>query len=100
MAEDFEVAPAAEVIVKHRSFKNRTHLLQGLLPVVDNIKAADMNLSPGRPDLAEHHSDGGAFSRAVMAEQAEDFAGGHAQAEVLDGLAFLEEFRDVFELDH
>src|SRR5260221_1514530 len=100
MAENLQVTPAAQVIVEHWCLKNRAHLLQSLLPIVGNIETTDTDLSVTGPDLTQHHSDGSAFSRSVMTKQAEDLTRGHAQAEVLDRLAFPEELRDVFELNH
>jgi hypothetical protein len=42
------------------------------------------NVPAGRPDLAQHHPDGGAFARAIVPEQAVDFPGRHFQAQIIN----------------
>src|SRR5207249_8190497 len=98
--EDFEIAPAAQVIVKGRAFKNGADLLQRAAAVRCYVVAADDNLAAREPNLAEHHADGGAFARAVMAEQAVDFARRDLQRQVVHGEALGETFLDVGEVDH
>lgn len=100
MGEDFQVPPAGQVIVKNRCFEDRADVAQGLLAVARDVRAADADLAAGGPDLAEHHADGGALARAVVAEEAEDFALGNGEIKALDGLAFAEGFAEVAELNH
>jgi len=100
VAEDFEVPPAAEVIVEHRRFEDRADFLESALAIVGDIESANADFAFGGPDLAEHHADGGAFAGAVMTEEAEDFTLRHGEGEVADGGAVAEVFGDVVKIDH
>src|ERR1043166_10428 len=84
MTQDLQVPPTAQVIVKDRRLENRAHLLQGRLPPAGHVVPAHANLAARGPDLAEHHPDGRALARAVVAEQAEDFSRRHAQIQLAD----------------
>src|SRR5215469_1789977 len=73
MAQDFEIPPTAEVIVKDRSLENGADLLQSALTAGCDIEAAHKDLAVGGPDLSEHHADGRTLAGAVVSQQTEDF---------------------------
>src|SRR5207245_2195379 len=100
VTKNFEVPPAAQVIVKHGRLEDCAYLVQRPLTLVRHIEPAYAHFASAGPHLPEHHPDGGAFSRAVMAEQAEDFASRHRHRQITDGLALAEHFGDVLELNH
>jgi hypothetical protein len=68
--------------------------------VARHVVPADLHLTASRPDLAQHHADGRALARAVVAEQPEDFPARHAQGQVVHGKPLAEHFFDVGKLNH
>src|SRR4051812_5654162 len=100
MAEYLQVPPAAEVIVKNRRLENRADFLQRVLAVLRDIEPAHSDFSLARPNLSQHHADGGAFARAIVAQQPEDFASGHSHGEITDRLALAEKLGNISEFDH
>src|SRR5712671_6227471 len=75
MAENLQIPPTAQVIVKYRRLEYRADFLQRALAIIRHIEPANAHLSFGRPDLPKHHANGRAFAGAVMAEQPNNFAG-------------------------
>ena len=65
-----------------------------------DVVAADSHLPARRPDLAEHHADGGALARAVVAQQAVDFAGRHLEGQVVHRQLLAELLAEMLELNH
>ena len=100
VAEDLQILPAAEVVVKNRRLENRADSVQRLRAVTCDVVAADTQLAGGGPDLAEHHADGGALAGAVVAEEAEDLPAGHGEIELAHGPALAELLADASQLNH
>ena len=73
---------------------------QRMLALRGDIKSADADFAVRRPDLADHNADGGAFARAVVAEQPEDFAALYFEVEVVNRMLRAEFFLDVAKRDH
>jgi hypothetical protein len=63
-----------------------------VLTLHGDIKSADADVAASRPNLPEHHADGGAFARAVVAEQAEDFTVLHFEVKLVNREARAEIF--------
>src|SRR5207253_8418810 len=55
----------------------------GRLEVAADVVTADGDAARGRTDEADQHPDGGRFSGAVRAEEAEDFAGAELERDVV-----------------
>src|ERR1044071_4277155 len=72
MAENFEIPPAAEIIIKNGALENGADAVQGMAAIGGDVETTDPDGSFRWPDLAEHHADGGAFSGAIVAEQAKN----------------------------
>src|SRR5438552_16085879 len=100
VTEDFQIAPAAEIIVKDRRFKNRADLEQRVLALPRHVVPANKHLSVRWPDLAQHHADGRALAGAVMTEQAEDFAMRNVQIQIVHRDALAESFMNSAEPNH
>ena len=83
--QDFQVVPAAEVIIKRRGFEDRTHLAQRFGAVLLDRNPIDQHLSRARRHHAENDSEGRAFARAVVAEQTVNLAFGHLEGNALLG---------------
>src|SRR5262245_5603409 len=99
-AQNFQISPTAEVIIERWRLKNGTDLSQGTLSLGGDIKTADLDLSACGPDLTEHHADGGALARAIVAEQAIDLSGGNFQRQVIHSQTLAEFFLQVPESNH
>src|SRR5437773_6643123 len=52
VAQDFQVPPAAQVIIKHGGLEDRADLLQRLQPSLGYILSTKQDFSARRPDLA------------------------------------------------
>src|SRR5882757_2109580 len=95
MAQNLQVSPTAQVIVKDRRLKNGANLPQRLLPLPEDVETADSHLACGRPDLAQHHPDRRALPGPVMAEQTKNLTRRHLEAEFLDGAMLAKILPDV-----
>src|SRR5689334_14847421 len=100
MGEDFQISPAAEKIVKHRRLENGSHLLQRLLTKARDVVAANFDFTRRWPDLTEHHANGCAFSRAIVAKQSKNFTAWHLQIQIFHRNLFGEFFLNLVKLNH
>src|SRR5207249_3068553 len=80
-AEDFKIAAAAQIIVEGRAFENRANFSKSQAAIRGDVMATDAHFAGGGPDLAEHHANGRALTRAVVAEQAVNGAARHMERE-------------------
>ena len=65
--EDFQVIPAAEVVVEGGCFEDGADFAQGFGAVVEDGDAVDGDVALVGHDHAEDDAEGGAFARAVVA---------------------------------
>src|SRR5690349_9009988 len=100
LAKDFQISPAGEIIVEGRSLKDRADFLQRAGPMGRHVVTANVYQAAGGPDLAEHHADSGAFARAIVAEQAENFATRDFKREFVHGDARAKLFLNGLQRDH
>lgn len=98
--ENLEVPPAAEIIVKHGSLEDRSHAGKCVGPLMDDVVAANPDLTRGGPDLPEQHADGGALPGTIVAEQSEDHSAGNVEIEAIHRDPLGKEFSERLKLDH
>ena len=82
-AEDAQVLPAAQVVVKTGRFVDGADLAERAGAVFLHAAAADAHLAGIRAHHAEGDAHDGALSRAIVTEEAEDFALAHLKAHVI-----------------
>ncbi len=83
-ADDLEVAPGAQVGIEIGAFDQAADAPErGRAAAVDAL-AKELDEAAGGAHQGEHHPDRRAFAGAVGAEEAEDFAAMHVQAQILD----------------
>src|SRR6266446_5669841 len=83
--QNFQISQSAQIIIKGRAFKNRADLLKRISALCRHIIPANRDLAPRGPYLAKHHTDGGAFSSAIVAEQTVNLSGGNLERYILNG---------------
>jgi hypothetical protein len=100
-SEDFEVLPAAEVVVKCGGFEDGTDFAQGAVAFSLDGDAINADLALIGIDHAEHAPEQGAFAGAIVAEETKDFTFSHREAYGVNGLAFFGEgFGDGVDFNH
>jgi hypothetical protein len=74
--------------------------LERPLSLPRDVEAANPNLTSSRPDLAEHHANGGALPGAIMAQQTVNLTGCDVQGEIVHCQVLAEFFLNLVEPDH
>ncbi len=72
--QDTQVVPTTQVIVKGGLLENRSNFVERLLPILLHGNPPNKSFTRRRVYLSEQHSERRAFTRPVVAEEAEDFA--------------------------
>ena len=77
--EDFEVPPTAHVVVKARRLEDRPDSGQCVRAVLLHADSPHECFAAVGINVTEQNTQGRAFPRAIVAKQAEDFAGSHRE---------------------
>ena len=98
--ENFEILPAAQVIVKRRRLKDRADPRERPRTFLLDRDAVDEHLARIREHLPEHDPESRALARPIVPEQTEDLSTLHRERQVAQGRLPLEGFRQIFQFDH
>src|SRR5579872_2440691 len=99
-AVDGQILAGGEAFVEVLVLEDDADALFQALPLFDDITAGNDGPATGRRNLAGEHANGGGLAGAVGAEQTEDFAAAHAEADPSHGLCGVERTSQLAHFDH
>ena len=99
-AHEAQVLARAHVAVEGRHLDEAADVAQGLLLVARHLMVEHLGVAAGRVDEADDHADGRRLAGPVGAEEAEDVAAAHGEAEVVDGERVAEALGEVVRGEH
>ena len=105
VVESVDAAEEADVLIDRQQLVEREPLRHVADPPLDafgiarDVDAADDAPSRGRRQQAAQHADGRGLAGAVAAEEAEDLAAPHVEADAIDGDELAEAARQIAHLD-
>ena len=83
--EEAKVLDDFEIVVERKLLRHVADVLANGFRVAAYVEAGDLRAAGGRLEQAAQHADGGGFARAIGPEEAEDFAFGDGEIEMVDG---------------
>lgn len=98
--EDFEILPAAHVVVEAGCLEDGADFGEGLGAVALDRDTVDEGFAGIRKDLAEENAEGGALAGAIVAEESEDLAALDLEGEIHEGGTLPKGLVEVVDSDH
>ena len=99
LGEQLQVLAARLALVEVLLFEHQVYERLHLLALARDVVAGDARVAARRAGAPRQHADGRRLAGAVVAEQAQDLAFSHAEADLIDRTHFAVVLREVVHLD-